>query len=242
MRDILKIVRFDLLTAAPFAVRGFVLLAVLCVWMGIFYAPITLAFIIFGALLFILPLNGVAEKSDFSKLYGQLPVSRKSITKGRFMYIFLVCFLTELAEIVLAVASHALKLYRVLPDRNSALLEEVGYAFEQEAATLFAIFLLFGIVCISASYMEMKIQIYGSENIFRIILTTFLKLFGVFAVLCVYELTVGFIYSGLNYCLAEIVDYAGSAVCFGIVVNIVSFALCLLHSFRTGRKLSGREL
>ena len=63
MRDILKIVRFDLLTAAPFAVRGFVLLAVLCIWMGIFYAPITLAFIIFGALLFILPLNGVAEKA-----------------------------------------------------------------------------------------------------------------------------------------------------------------------------------
>ena len=244
MRDILKIMRFDLLTAKPFAMRGVILVAVLCVWMGLFYAPITLAFIVFGALPFVLPLNGVADRSDFSKLYGVMPVSRRNITRGRFIYIFAVFFLTELAELAFAVISHALDLSRLLPDRNNALMEYVRNAFEQEATTLLIIFVLFSLVCIFIAYMEMMVQIFGTENLFRIMSVSILVALGVFVAYCMLEMMgFGFVYSfGINYFIVNLIDYLEYTIPFGIVLNFITLVLCLVFGRITAWRLSKREL
>ncbi|MBR6069277.1 MAG: hypothetical protein IKP78_01625 [Ruminococcus sp.] len=244
MRDTLIIMRFDLLTASPFAVRGFILVAMLCVWMGLFYAPITLAFIVFGALPFVLPLNGVADRSDFAKLYGVIPISRRNITRGRFIYIFAVFFLTELAEIAFAVISHTLNLSRLLPDRNSALMEYVKYAFEKEATTLLVVFVLFTAVCIFVAYMEMMVQIFGAENLFRIMTASVLVALGVFAAYCMCEMTGhGIVYSfGINYYIVNLLDYLEYTIPFGIALNIIALVLCLVFGRITARRLSKREL
>ncbi|MDE7364709.1 MAG: ABC-2 transporter permease, partial [Ruminococcus sp.] len=119
MKEILKIMRFDFLTAKPFALGIFIIGAVLFFTLSLLFSPIINAYISFVAMIFVMPLQSVADKSNFNKLYGILPVKRSNITRARFLYIFLVIFASEIIEFILAVISRSLKLYRLLPNQNT---------------------------------------------------------------------------------------------------------------------------
>lgn len=105
MKEILKIMRFDFLTAKPFALVTFIISAVVFFVLSLILSPIINAYISFMAMIFVIPLQSVADKSDFNKLYGILPVKRSNITRARFLYIFCVIFASEILEFVLAVIS-----------------------------------------------------------------------------------------------------------------------------------------
>ncbi|MDE6591454.1 MAG: ABC-2 transporter permease [Oscillospiraceae bacterium] len=95
MRKILKIMRFDYLTARPLAAGPAVIFAAICFSLSLFLAPMICSYITFGAMIFVISLQSAADKSDFHKLYGTLPVQRSNITRARFLYIFLVHFAAE---------------------------------------------------------------------------------------------------------------------------------------------------
>lgn len=182
MKDILKIMRFDLLTAFPRASGIFIFGSVLFILLGLFLAPLVCAYVTFIAVAFVIPLQGIADKSGFNKLYGILPVARKNITRGRFLYIFLLHFTAELLGLAFAFLSMSLKLYRLLPNQNRETLQMIKNGFENTWQTLFVIFGMFTVFCLLFSYMEMMGQIFGRENEFKIIIITLLVITAVIAI------------------------------------------------------------
>lgn len=238
MKDILKIMRFDYLTARPLAISPAVIVVVIFFALSLFFAPLICSYITFGAMVFVIPLQGVADKSGFHKLYGTLPVRRGNITRARFLYIFLVHFAAEMLELVLAVTAMSLKLYRVLPNQNGEMMQLVKESFEDTNLTLLMIFGVFTVFCLIFSYMEMMGQIYGRENELKIIMITL----GILTVLYV-----GFFILSDNGIIPTIQipslpDTVQGFLLLGAVLNVVMFGICLIFGEITVNKLAKREL
>lgn len=238
MKEILKIMRFDFLTAKPLALRGFIPAVVLFSLLSLFYSPIISSYITVGAIVFVIPLQTVADKSGFNKLYGTLPVKRRNITRARFLYIFLVHFGAELLGLLIAVIAKSLKLYRVLPNQNSEMMQMVKGSFEDTKLTLLMVIVIFTVFCLMFSYMEMMGQIHGRENEFKIIMITL----GVLTVLLVGFLTLSDHDIIPTIHMPSLPDTVKGLLLLGAVLNIVMFGICLIFGEITANKLAKREL
>lgn len=238
MKYILKVMRFDFLTARPLALRTFIVVAVIFFLLGLFYAPLICSYITFGAMVFVIPLQTVAEKSGFHKLYGMLPVRRRNITRARFLYIFLMHFAAEMLELVLAVTAMSLKLYRVLPNQNGEIMQLVKESFKDTKLTLLIIIGMFTIFCLIFSYMEMMGQICGRENELKIVMITV----GIITVLLL-----GFLILSEHGIipiikLPSLPDTVRGMLIVGAALNAAMLGLCLLFGEITAGKLAKREL
>ena len=161
MKDILNIMRFDFLTAKPLALGGMIFTVVLFGILSMLFSPLIASYITFASMIFVIPLQGIADKSGFHKLYGILPVKRRSITRARFLYIFLVHFLTELLEAVIICIAKGAELYRFLPNQEGETMIMVKESFADTRLTLLMMFGIFTALCVLFSYMEMMGQIHG---------------------------------------------------------------------------------
>lgn len=238
MKEILKIMRFDFLTAKPFAMGIFIIGAVLFFTLSLIFSPIINAYISFVAMIFVMPLQSVADKSDFNKLYGILPVKRSNITRARFLYIFLVIFASEILEFVLAVISKSLKLYRLLPNQNAETMQMVKNSFEDKTFMLIMIFGIFTVFGLLFLYMEMMGQIYGRENEFKIIMITMIVL----TVLLIgfFALSDREIIPTIK--LPSMPSTVSGYLLLGAVLNVVMLGISLLFGEITVNKLAKREL
>ena len=238
MKELLKIMRFDFLTAKPLALGVFIIAAVLFSLLSLFFSPVICAYITFGALMFVIPLQNIADKSDFNKLYGILPVQRKNITRARFMYIFFVHFLSELFEVVMIVISMSLKLYRVLPNQNGEMMQMVRDSFSDTSLVFVVGIGMFSLFCLMFGYVEMMGQIFGRENEMKIILITL----GVLSVLAMGFLLLADHDIIPTFKLPNLPTTLKGKVILSVIINIVMFGLCLLFGEITARKLAKREL
>lgn len=238
MKDILKIMRFDYLTARPYAIAPAVIIVVLCFALSLFFSPLICAYITFGAMMFVIPLQSVAEKSGFNKLYGILPVKRKNITRARFLYIFLLHFIAQLIECALAVAAFNLKLNRLLPNQNGEMMQMVNKGFSDDSFIVLAIVGVFTLFCLLFAYMEMMGQIFGRENELKIIIITL----GVVCALAMGILTLAEreIIPTLKF--PSLPATTAGKVTLGAILNIVMLGICLLFGEITANKLAKREL
>lgn len=238
MKDVLKLMRFDFLTARSMALGAFAVIAFMCFLLSLFFSPLICAYITFGIMTFILPLQSVADKNDFNKLYGILPVQRKSITRARFLYIFLAHFITQLLEIVLAFISSSLQLYRLLPNQNSATMQMVHDAFNNSSLTFITITGVFILLCLVFSYLEMMGQIHGKENEIKILIITL----GVIGIL-----VIGYFILSADNIIPSLklpnlpTTIIGKAI-LGVCLNLVTFGICMLFCEITANKLAKREL
>ena len=238
MKDILKIMRFDFLTAKPIALRAFIPAVVLFSLLSLFYSPIISSYITVGAMVFVIPLQTVADKSGFHKLYGTLPVKRSNITRARFLYIFLVHFGAELLGFLIAVIAKSIRLYRILPNQNSEMMQMVKGSFEDTKLTLLRVIGMFTVFCLIFSYMEMMGQIHGRENEFKIIMITL----GVLTVLLVVFLILSDHGIIPPIQMPSLPDTVQGLLLLGAVLNIVMFGICLTFGEITANKLAKREL
>lgn len=238
MKEILKIMRFDFLTTSSQVLGIYIVIAVMCFVLSLFLSPNICAYIAVGAMFMIIPLQGIADKSDFKKLYGILPVQRKSITRARFLYIFLLFFSTEVLEFVLAFISKSLGLNRLLPNQNSEMMMFVNDSFENTAMLFLFIFGSFAFLCLVFSYMEMMGQLFGRENDMKIIIITVgivvLLIFG-FLMLSEREIIP-------TFKLPQFPSSIGGQILLCVAVNAVVFAVCMIFSEVTANKLAKREL
>lgn len=238
MKDILKIMRFDFLTVKPLALGGMIFTVSLFGILSLFFAPLIAAYITFGAMSFVIPLQGVADKSEFHKLYGILPVERRNITRARFLYIFLVHFMTELLELVLAATAISLKLYRVLPNQNGEIMQYVKDSFEDTKLTLLMIIGMFTLFCLIFSFMEMMGQIYGRENEFKIIMIAIgvlVLIVFAFVILSEHDLIPA-------VSLPSLPESVSGMLILGAVLDIIMLGICLLFGEITASRLAKREL
>ena len=238
MRDILNVMRFDYLTAKPLALVGMIFTVVVFGILSMFFSPIITTYMTFASMLFVIPLQGVADKSGFNKLYGILPVERKNITRARFLYIFLVHFLTELLEAVIICTAKGTNLYKILPNQNGETMQMVKESFADTKLTLLMLFGMFTFFCLIFSFMEMMGQIFGRENEFKIIMITI----GIISL-------IAFVFTFLSehdlipvIKLPSLPESVSGMVTLGIVANIVVFVICLLFGEITANQLAKREL
>lgn len=238
MKDILKIMRFDYFTARPFAFAPFVIITALCIVLSLMFSPIIIVYMTFGAMMFVIPLQNVAEKSGFNMLYGILPVNRKNITRARFLYIFLVHFIAELAEAALAAAAFNLKLNRLLPNQNSQMMQMVNNGFSDSSFIIIAIVGMFILFVLLFGYMEMMGQIFGRENELKIIIITL----GVVTALAFGILTLAEreIIPTLKF--PSLPATTAGKITLGAILNVVMLGISLLFGEITANKLAKREL
>ncbi|MDE6732713.1 MAG: ABC-2 transporter permease [Oscillospiraceae bacterium] len=238
MKDILKIMRFDFLSARPYALAPAAIILLLCAALSLFFSPIISAYITFGAAIFIIPLGGVAEKSGFNRLYGILPVNRKNITRARFIYIFFLHFIAEIIEIAIAFVSFNLKLNKLLPNQNGELAQMVSKGFEDGFLIPVAIIAAFILFCLLFGYMEMMGQLFGRENELKIIIITLGVVCGVvFVILLLAERE---IIPTLKFPSLPVTT-AGKVI-LGVVLNIIMLGICVLFGEITANRLAKREL
>ena len=238
MKDILKIMRFDFLTAKPLAFGGMLFTVVVFGILSMLFSPIIASYITFASMIFVIPLQGIADKNGFHKLYGILPVERKSITRARFLYIFSVHFVTEVLELLIGWIGRTAKLYLLLPNQESANMLMVKKSFEDINLSLDMVFGMFVFCCLIFSFMEMMGQIFGRENEFKIILITI----GIIAL-------IAFIFSILSehdiipiIKLPSLPESVSGMMILGAVANIIIFGICVLFGEITASKLAKREL
>ena len=238
MKDVLKVMRFDLLTASPAALPAFVFAGLLCFLLSLFISPIMNSYIALCAMLFIIPLQKTADKCGFNKLYGIIPVKRKNITRARFFYLFTVFFLSELMSAVFEFIDLKLRLYRILPNQDTETVQMIsdGYAEINNIIIMTAGMTM--TFCFLFSYMEMMGQIFGRENEMKIILISL-------AVLT--ALAVGFmalvsrsIIPPMN--IKHIPDTAGEWFAAAVILNFAVFVMCIIFGEITANKLAKREL
>lgn len=238
MKDILKIMRFDYFTAKPTAFGGMIFTILLFGSLGLFFSPMICSYISIIAVILVIPLQKTADKSGFSKLYGILPVDRKSITRGRFLYIFLVFFSFELMELILVAVSKTLKLYRIFPNQNSELIQMTKDSFANTQFTLLMVFVMFALFCLLTSYMEMMGQIHGRESDFKTIVITI----GVISVIA-FAFVVLSEHNMLPLIkLPSLPESVGGMLLIGAVLDLLMLAICLLFGEITAKKLVNREL
>lgn len=238
MKDVLKIMRFDYLTAKPIAFGGMLFAVLLFGSLGLFFSPMICSYISFIAVILVVPLQKTADKSDFNKLYGILPVDRKSITRGRFLYIFMVFFSFELLELILVATAKTLKLYRIFSNQNSELIQFVKDSFSNTQLTLLMVFALSTFLCLLTSYMEMMGQIHGRESDFKTIVITI----GVISVIA-FAFVVLSEHNMLPLIkLPSLPESVGGMLLIGAVLDLLMLAICLLFGEITAKKLVNREL
>ena len=238
MKDILKVMRFDYLTARPLAIVELVFSIVMLGSLSLFFSPIICSYLTLLSMVLVIPLQSTAEKSGFHKLYGILPVGRRSITRARFLYIYLVFFLMQLLELGIACLAWTLRLCRIFEGTGTGLAALVADSFSDRPLALQMIFGLFTVMCLLFSYMEMMGQIFGRENEFKIIMATIgavCALAFLFAFLSEHDL----IPPGL---LPHLPETAAGTVVLGAVLDAAVLGLCLLFGEITASKMAAREL
>ena len=240
MKDILKVMWLDFCTSSQSGMPAFGLFAVMLLLLGLFISPMCPGFCVVSALIFIVPLQGICDKSGFHKLYGILPVSRKSITRGRFAFISAVMLVSELtaaAEIFLA---RHLLLYRFLPNQNGNTMQLIAETFKPEQFLPYGVSVGFFVVfCVFFSYMQMMGQIFGQENEMKIIMLTIgvITVIGVtFAVLSEHD-----VIPAVNLEHLTPSTWSGK-IAVSIVWNLGALLLCGLFGEITAAKISKREL
>lgn len=236
MKDMLKIMRFDFLTAADTGYFPAIFLAALSMTGSFLFGPSYAAALILTSICFIIPLTGVTEKSELHKLYGILPVNRKNITRGRFLYIFLLHFIPEMIALILIKPAFSLKAYRYLPNQGSTSLQMIGNAFSSGfRGPCMIIFLVFSLSCFIFLYLEFTGQLFGHENDLKSIM---ILLTAVTAV----SMTV--ILLGGNDIIH--VDFQKiknlSTLTVGTGANVLMLIICVLLGEITAGKVSAKEL
>ena len=250
MRYILKIIRFDLLTVSTLSVGDFVFVVLFCLLLSLLLSPMIAAMISFCVFGFVYPLQGIADRNGFDKLYGTLPVSRRSVPRARFLYIFAVFFICEAIELVIVSAAVLLNLNKLLfanvslLRRSSAVLTFLQQGYAHPAYVFLTVFAVAVVCCIVLAYLEMTGQIHGRENQLRSIVIGILALAAVFGVAHLLSE-----YTSLipKYTLSQTVESlsgvsVGEAAAFGAGVNIAMFAVCMIFGEITAAVVSRREI
>ncbi len=232
MNEIQKLIRFDFRTVHPIAFPSFMLIIVLCLLFGLFFSPNMCDFLLAGALIYVLPLQFGSAENSLKKLYGILPVSKKSPARARFLYLFLVCAALELLAVVFRAVCDALKLYHLIPNEDSFW----GSVMNAGASNIqFRFMLLIGLflgVCLLLVYLEMMGQIFGREKIGVVMICTVMA-----AVFCI------FLYKrfGLPFVMPHVPNTLAARIGIAVLLNLAMLGVSVLFGEITAAVTAKRE-
>lgn len=235
MKDILKTVRFDFITGAkllPFCLTA----AVICTLVAVLITPAAAALLIPFAVCVFLPVQNIAARCGFNKLYGILPIPRSSITRAAFLEYIASALFAEIIAVLLQTVSKGIGVYHSV---RTSLLDPSGFTAAQQTLEQSAVFvvMMFAGISIFVCYMRMMSDLFGLENEAKILI---LSVFA--ALLIVVPLFVLRLKNVLPPASSWMPDTAAGKAAAACAAHLVTFGLCALMCEVTVKKLATREL
>lgn len=233
MKNYLNLMRFDLITAVcsagnrPAAAALLIAAAYLIlVFLGV---PLISIALYIGGVLLIAPLQGAAEKYNFNKLYGILPVQMRTVIQARFLLIAVSMLFCELAAFLIGAVSEKLHIYRFEGDFAVGIGSLLTYCV-----------MMFAFMLAALSFVEAAHWIYGQANEMKVMIYTF---GGIVAV----ALIIGLLmhvhilpsFAQLGKLLPE---SAGGKLALYAVLHLIAAGICAAFCAGTVKKVAPREL
>lgn len=163
MKDVLKMVRFDFVTAGSLTVPYVLAFIGLSFLLALFGMPLGL--FCFAAPLVIFGPAREAAGAEQRKIYGILPIQRSAVTRAAFLEDTSMLIAGELLTMLLLIISDKSRLSRVLPESVAELLKYLKEAYNFSPVGLcVTIALLSAYLCVLSAYLEMEAEIHGHES------------------------------------------------------------------------------
>lgn len=164
MKDVLKMIRFDLVTAGSLTVPYVLAFIGLSLALSLFAMP--LGILCFAAPLVIFGPAREAAGAEQKKIYGILPVRKSAVTRAAFWENTVMLLVGEVLALLFLLISDKGALSGILPESIAEMLEsiktgEYSLSFNDMAVT---VALLSAYLCILSAYLEMEAEIHGHDS------------------------------------------------------------------------------
>lgn len=237
MNDIMKMIRFDLISVSSLTVPYVAIFAVVCIIAALFSLPIGLLCVV-SFVMIIAPVQGI-NNSSCKKLYGMLPVRRSDVIKALFTEMTVTMLAGELLTFLCLLLCRNSSLYKVLPEKLSHFAEKFTKmpAIRYEKLYLIAA-AAFAFITIVLCFSQMRSEIKNMETAIRELII----IVAVFAAAAAFISVM--IYNEKLLALNDILippTSAGKWLSIAIL-NSVTLAAAYLFCAATVKKASAKEL
>lgn len=233
MKNYLNLMRFDLITAVcsagnrPAAAALLIAAAYLIlVFLGV---PLISIALYIGGILLIAPLQSAAEKYNFNKLYGILPVQMRTVIQARFLLIAVSMLFCELAAFLIGAVSEMLHIYRFEGDFAVGIGSLLTYCV-----------MMFAFMLAALSFVEAAHWIYGQANEMKVMIYTFGGI--VAAALLIWLLMHVHILPSFAQLGKLLPESAGGKLALYAVLHLIAAGICAAFCAGTVKKVAPREL
>ena len=233
MKNYLNLMRFDLITAVcsagnrPAAAALLIAAAYLIlVFLGV---PLISVALYIGGILLIAPLQSAAEKYNFNKLYGILPVQMRTVIQARFLLIAVSMLFCELAAFLIGAVSEKLHIYRFEGDFAVGIGSLLTYCV-----------MMFAFMLAALSFVEAAHWIYGQANEMKVMIYTFGGI--VAAALLIWLLMHVHILPSFAQLGKLLPESAGGKLALYAVLHLIAAGICAAFCAGTVKKVAPREL
>jgi hypothetical protein len=166
MNDMMKMIRFDLISVSRLTVPYVVIFVVVSIISALFSLPIGILCVV-SFIMIIAPVQGI-NNSSCKKLYGMLPVQRSTVIKALFTEIIVTMFAGELLTFLCLLLVRHSSLYKILPEK----LSEIARKFPEMPDSRYdKLYLLaaaaFAFVTIILSFAQMRSEVKNMETAIR---------------------------------------------------------------------------
>lgn len=237
MNDIMKMIRFDLISVSRLTVPYVALFVVVCIIAALFSIPIGI-FCIISFVMIIAPIQGI-NNSSCKRLYGMLPVHRSAVIKALFTEITVTMFAGELLSFLCFLITRISSLYKMLPEKLMWFAEDLTKMPKNNFTSLYLITAaMFAFITIVLCFAQMRSEIKNMETAIRELII----IIAVFAALTAFISVM--IYNRKFHALKNILlppTTEGKWLSIAIL-NVVTLAAAYLFCTITVKKASDKEL
>lgn len=237
MNDMMKMIRFDLITISRLTVPYVAIFVVVSVIASLFGLTFGILCVL-NFVMIIAPIQGI-NNSSCKRLYGMLPVRRSSVIKALFTEIFVTMFIGELLSFLCLFICRSSSLYKILPEKLSHAASNFTELPESKYMKLYLFAAaIFAFITIVLCFAQMRSEVKNMEAAIRELII----IIAVFAAAATFISVM--IYNGELHALKDIImprTSAGKWLSIAIL-NAVTLAAAYLFCAATVKKASSKEL
>ena len=237
MNDMMKMIRFDLISVSSLTVPYVAIFAAASIILALFSLPVGILCVV-SYIMIIAPVQGL-NNSSCKRLYGMLPVRRSAVIKALFTEITVTMLAGELLSLLCLLLCRSSSLYTVLPEKLSHFAEKFTTMPDSKFEKLYLIAAAaFAFITIVLCYAQMRSEVKNMETAIRELLI----IVAVFAAAATFISVT--IYKGKLSALKDILlppTSAGKWLSIAIL-NAVTLAAAYLSCAVTVKKASAKEL
>lgn len=238
MKDILKMARFDLITASSLTVPY--VIAFVCFSFALALFGIPLGVFCFAAPMALFgPAREAAAGLEQRKIYGILPVRKSAVTRAAFWENTSMLIVGEGLSLLFLLISDNAELYRVFPGGAAELIVYLKNGYKLSLSGLcVTIALLSAYLGILSAYLEMESEIHGHESDTKNILIA-LSVTGLVILAAIVLVNKGVLPPFSEWLAPKTVS---GKLLYTVTANISAVAVCGLLCERTVKKTADAEI